>query len=157
LELFSQKPRRDKAAADRALARVRAELGEDAVVKSSLRDGHLPEARFAFVPMHSARPTPSTKETRRSELDDNRCLVRRIYTKPIPLQARPVVGPGGCHFLGMGDDPAVRLAGPYIISGGWWNHEIHREYYFATAKTGRVLWVYFDRRRRCWFLHGEVE
>jgi protein ImuB len=167
LELFAQKPRRDKAAADRALARVRAELGEDAVVKASLRDGHLPEACFAFVPVtgathgatHGGRRVRSKNETRPVALDSDRvrCLVRRIYTKPIPLQARPVVGPGGCHFLGMGDDPAVDLEGPYIISGGWWNNEIHREYYFATAKTGRVLWVYFDRCRRCWFLHGEVE
>ncbi len=163
LELFAQKPKRDPAAADRALARVRAVLGEDAVVKVALREGHLPEARFAFVPLCRVRQNRpanrSAEETRPAlpHLDRARCLVRRIYTKPHPLQTRPVVGPGGCHFLGMEDEPAVHLRGPYIISGGWWNKEVHREYYFATTEKGRVLWVYFDRQRRRWFLHGEVE
>ena len=45
LAMFASKPRRDLRAANEALARVRAELGDDAVVRAVLRDGHLPEAR----------------------------------------------------------------------------------------------------------------
>ena len=43
--LFVEQPRRDLAAANRALARVRAEFGEGAVVRARVTDGHLPEAR----------------------------------------------------------------------------------------------------------------
>ncbi|GIW73157.1 MAG: hypothetical protein KatS3mg102_2699 [Planctomycetota bacterium] len=43
--------RRDLAAADRALARLRARFGEQAVVRAVLRDAHLPEAGFAWEPL----------------------------------------------------------------------------------------------------------
>ena len=32
-----------------------------------------------------------------------------------------------------------------------------RDYYFVETRRGEVLWVYYDRRRRGWFLHGRVE
>ena len=51
----------------------------------------------------------------------------------------------------------VRILGPYIISGGWWQHELHREYHFAELRRGDCLWVYYDRNRRRWFCHGAVE
>jgi protein ImuB len=47
--------------------------------------------------------------------------------------------------------------GPYVVSGGWWAREVHREYYFVRTESGRWLWIYHDRRRQCWFLQGEVE
>jgi protein ImuB len=50
-----------------------------------------------------------------------------------------------------------KLTGPYIFSGGWWNREIHREYYFAETRRGDLLWLYFDRVRRRWFLQGAIE
>ena len=50
-------------------------------------------------------------------------------------------------------------AGPYIISGGWWGSgaEVHREYRFVRTGEGPWLWIYYDRKRRGWFLHGKVE
>jgi protein ImuB len=57
----------------------------------------------------------------------------------------------------MGEAPATRVSGPYIVSGGWWARPVHREYHFAETETGRILWIYFDKTRRSWFLHGEVE
>ncbi|MCA8949621.1 MAG: DNA polymerase Y family protein, partial [Planctomycetes bacterium] len=47
-ELFVERCKRDLAAADRALARLRAEFGDGAVQRAVLRDGHLPEARFVW-------------------------------------------------------------------------------------------------------------
>src|SRR5262249_52522818 len=61
LALFAAKPRRDLRAADEALARLRAELGDDAVVRAVLRDGHLPEASFGWerlVHVPPAEPSP---------------------------------------------------------------------------------------------------
>lgn len=154
LHLFPAHPHRDLEAADRALARLRAEFGTAAVVRAKMREGHLPEARFSFEPLdHLRLPKPALPHQTPAPLR----LVRRIFTKPIPLQTRPVVGPRGCHLLGMGEAPACRITGPYIISGGWWIREVHREYHFAETETGKILWVYFDKKRRSWFLQGEVE
>ncbi|MDH3591545.1 MAG: DNA polymerase Y family protein, partial [Planctomycetota bacterium] len=50
LRLFEQAPQRDLAAAERALARIRAAFGADAVVFAVPREGHLPEARFSWDP-----------------------------------------------------------------------------------------------------------
>jgi protein ImuB len=150
LELFNGRPRRDLAAADRALARVRAELGDEAVGHLGLREGHLPEGRFTWEPlpaMVAARP--------RTEAAGG--LVRRIYAQPVPLPARPRQEPDGWMLHGLEQGPVVRVLGPYVVSGGWWRKPVHREYHFAETQKGDLLWVYYDRARRRWFLQGRVE
>lgn len=142
--------RRDLAAAERALSRVRARFGEDAVVRARLREGHLPEASFAweFVERLGApvlRGLPSAR------------LVRRIYARPLPLPRRPRQEPDGWMLRGLEQGPVDRIEGPYVISGGWWARPVHREYHFAETRKGELLWVYYDRLRRQWFLQGRVE
>ena len=150
LQLFACKPKRDLAAAERALARVRAELGDEAVVRARLREGHLPEGQFVWEPLQAlpvARP----------HAVDTGHLVRRIHAKPIPLPPRPRQEPDGWMLRGLEQGPVVRVSGPYIVSGGWWNRPVHREYHFAETRKGELLWVYYDRARRRWFLQGRVE
>jgi protein ImuB len=53
--------------------------------------------------------------------------------------------------------PVTRFVGPYVFSGGWWSGGVHRDYYFVNMHRGEVLWVFYDRKRRCWFLEGRVE
>lgn len=151
LALFAAKPRRDLRAADEAIARVRAELGDDAVVRAVLREGHLPEASFGWerlVHVVAAKPAPRLV----------RPLVRRLLTKPQPLppQARQVRDDGWL-LSGLEHGAVVRIFGPYVVSGGWWTREQHREYHFAELRRGDCLWVYYDRERRRWFWHGSVE
>ncbi|MGE0549846.1 MAG: DNA polymerase Y family protein [Kofleriaceae bacterium] len=153
LALFASRPRRDLRAADEALARVRAELGDDAVVRAVVRDGHLPEARFGWqrlVHAVAAQPAAAGKLVMP--------LIRRVMTKPqsLPPQVRQVRDDGWL-LSGLEHGAVVRIAGPYIISGGWWNHELHREYHFAELRRGDCLWVYYDRHRRRWFWQGAVE
>lgn len=215
LQLFLLAQRRDLEAADRALARIRTELGEEAVVRARLREGHLPEARFLWEPLsHLCRPRPGP--------GGKPALVRRLYSRPAPLEpgrvlknireeqavqkgsdakrtrpeergvdgntlsdegrsatpqmalleARPEAGAsrqgkgakGGAAGSAPGQQPAgqaVRAWGPYILSGAWWRSgdepAIHRRYYFLETRQGETLWVYYDGRRRQWFLQGRVE
>ncbi|UCF93444.1 MAG: DNA polymerase Y family protein [Desulfobacterales bacterium] len=145
--LLGSRPKRDLAAANRALARVRAEFGDEAVVFARLREGHLPEGRFIWEPLDTlAAPRPCNVETRR--------LIRRIQAHPIPLP-RPAAD--GWIPPGLPRESAGRAFGPYIVSGGWWRRWVHREYYFAESQTGAMLWVYYDRIRQRWFLQGRVE
>ena len=146
-----ERPRRDLEAANRALARVRAELGEDRVQHARLCEGHLPEGSFAWEALAGlvrARP---------HEIEPGR-LVRRLYAEPIPLPSRPRQEPDGWMPHGLEQGPVVRTHGPYVVDGGWWNrHPIRREYHFAETQKGELLWVYYDRPRRRWFLQGRVE
>ncbi|MBP6628596.1 MAG: hypothetical protein KBG28_19500 [Kofleriaceae bacterium] len=154
LSLFAQRPRRDLRAASEAVARLRAELGDAAVVRAVLREGHLPEARFGWEPI-AAVPAPRADAGPGA---DERPLVRRLLARPrlLPPQS-PHVRDDGWLLSGLEHGAVVRLDGPYLVSGGWWAHELHREYHFAETRRGDCLWVFFDRERRRWFQHGAVE
>lgn len=156
LRLFSDQPARDLDAANRALARLRAEFGDQAVVHARLTNGHLPEARFAWEPL--GRINLPKNDLNVLNCPTTKVLVRRIAAKPIQLSGGPYhTHEDGWLLLGPKHGTVDKLTGPYIFSGGWWNREIHREYYFAETRRGDILWLYFDRVRRRWFLQGSVE
>ena len=172
LRLFHERTQRDLAAGGRAIARLRAELGEGSVVRAVLRQGHLPEANYAWEPIDKlVAPSP--------RLVLLKPLVRRVYERAIALPPKPfrerddcwiapTAGDQGRHQGGSGNahgrivsgnahGRVEHMTGPYIVSGGWWNREVHREYHYARTEDGEILWVYYDRRRRRWYLMGKVE
>ncbi|MFN7975154.1 MAG: hypothetical protein U0166_22845 [Acidobacteriota bacterium] len=150
IKLFAAQAARDARAADEALARVRAELGDDAVVRARLVEAHLPEVRFRWerckrvVP---ARPSAASAAG----------LVRRIQDRPTALAPCPKHAPDGWLLRGVDHGSVERFVGPYIVSGGWWVSPVHREYHYAVMRSGDIYWVYYDKERRQWFLHGQVE
>jgi protein ImuB len=149
--LFAQKPRRNLDAASRAFARLRAEFGDNTVMRAELIDGHLPRARFRWAPLEKASPAqPSPPGAVRG-------LVRRIYEKPVPLPPRSRREPDGWLLRGLEHGPMEKMVGPYIVSGGWWGGGVHREYHFVKMKEGGIYWAFYDRRRRQWFLEGRIE
>jgi protein ImuB len=149
LRLFEKKPRRDPRAAACAIARVRAALGDQSVVRARLADGHLPEAQFTWEPIDRLSPArPRTVALRP--------LVRRIEMKPVPLASRSTREPDGWLLGGLQHGPVEQLSGPYVLSGGWWQGEVERDYYFALLRSGALEWVYYDRKRCRWFRQGRV-
>ena len=150
LELFWNQPKRDLDAANRALARVRAEFGRESVVWAKPREAHLPEASFTWEPLERVKLAVTIKRLVSP-------LVRRVFEKAIQLPARERHEPDGWLIRGLEQGPAVRMRGPYVVSGGWWVREVHREYYFVETQRGDVLWIYYDRHRRSWMLQGQVD
>lgn len=151
LSLFLQGPRRDVRAADEALAQLRADLGNNAIRRAVLRDGHLPEEQFDWVPLeHVALPHPRSVQ--------ERTLVRRIHVHPTMVTPhRQSVRDDGWLLSGLEQGAVVRFHGPYVVSGAWWRTAVQREYAFAETKRGECLWLYYDRQRRRWFIQGAVE
>ncbi len=175
LALFAARPRRDLKAASEAVARLRAELGDDAVVRAVLRDGHLPEARFGWEPI-AAVTTPEPGEAHAEPVllaegsggvpmpTDAAGLgpVRRVLGRPQRLPEQPTnVRDDGWCLTGLEPGAVVHLDGPYVVSGGWWGNAegigVQREYHFAETRRGDCLWIYYDRVRRRWFHHGALE
>ena len=165
LRLFTEKPVRDLDAANRALARLRAEFGEESVVCAKLADGHLPEAKFTWEPLTQVK-LPKNVLNGAKRLNDlnglnlstRNMLVRRVFAKPQRLAGAPYPShEDGWLILGHQYGSIDKLTGPYIFSGGWWNREIHREYYYAETRRGDFLWIYYDRVRRRWFWQGMLE
>jgi len=171
LELFRTRPRRDREAALRAVARVRAELGDEAVVRAELQPSHLPESSFRWRQVEQL-PTPAPL---RLDTDDARPLVRRLLPRPRPLLAgspdlarrhglrllRAAAGPMNRHLNAATDSatssPDVQVHGPHLLSGGWWSREVRRVYHFLEDAHGQLLWVFYDEARGRWYLHGKVE
>ena len=149
LEMHAQAPKRDLAAAARAFARLRAAFGESAVVHARLEPGHLPEARYSWEPLAAlppAQPRPGSP----------RQLIRRVNAKALALPPRESREPDGWLITGLSGGRVVKLDGPHRLSGGWWQRELERDYYFAETSLGELLWIFYDRRRRCWQLQGAV-
>lgn len=167
LRLFAEKPKRDLDAANRALARLRAEFGNESVVYAKLTNGHLPEARFSWEPLTQVKlpknvlnpsVTLEAGSAERLNVLNSPVLVRRIFTKPIRLAGGPYHShEDGWLILGPKHGTIEKLTGPYVFAGGWWRREIQREYYYAETRADDVLWLYYDRVRRRWFWQGDVE
>ena len=150
--LLDVRPRRDLDAANRGLARVRAEFGDESVVSAQLREAHLPEGQFTWEPLRKlvpARPRPVLTGS----------LIRRIKSRASVLPARTQsrhksevwMRPNFCR------ETMLRSCGPYMVSGGWWQRAVQRAYHFAETRSGEILWIYYDRFRRRWFQQGRVE
>jgi protein ImuB len=151
LRLFSRDTRRDFAAANRALARVRAAFGPHSVVRARLHAGHLPEAQFVWELVEEIiqpRPRILTESV----------LVRRLLTQPFTLLSPPrQLRNEGWLIAGAELGAVTQVTGPFVITGGWWQRMIEREYGYVDTQRGDLLWVYYDRRRRQWLLQGRVE
>jgi len=150
--LLEVRPKRDLDAANRALARVRADLGNDAVVHAQLQEAHLPEGQFAWEPLHKlgkAKPRGVHRV----------CLIRRFNSQPLVLAdwAQPRNMSEVQLQPTKHQRTVVRSWGPFMISGGWWRRSVQRAYFFAEIRTGEIWWVYYDRLRKGWFKQGSIE
>jgi len=136
-------PARDLEAGTLALDRLRARYGDGVAMCGVLREGHLPEARFGWEPaIHLRVPRP--------RVCDPRPLVRRLFERPVPLREIP-------RRPDEQDPGSAAVAGPYVVSGGWWVRDTHRAYYFIERPDAELLWVFYDVVRERWYLHGRLE
>ncbi len=152
LRLFAG-ARRDLEAAAHALARVRAEFGDQSVLEFVPGNSHIPERRYTL------NPTSRLRLAVHVDLPAAPSLVRRIQVDPKPLLRFKHEPLEGWMIRGLDEGPIVDARGPFAISSHWWStdDEVSREYWIATTSRGDVYWVYWDALREQWFLHGEAE
>lgn len=164
--LLDARPRRDPRAAAAALARLRAAYGDDAVTRPRLRSAHLPEASFtweAIVDAPPPRPAAPAAASAANQSSATPPLCRRLLARPRPLDPEgvdpdaPVTPPSLRGAEDLAEGPIRRLDGPHRVSGGWWARAVERDYYYAETAGGALLWIFLDRPRRRWFLHGVVD
>ena len=144
--LFRTLRQRDPAAGSEALARIRAQFGNHAVVQAVLSDEHLPEAQYRWQPV-AAVVLPEPDARRGREPPATGWLVRRVLRQPAEVPP-----------------PKAADHGPFLISGGWWHVRgarlpggVDRAYYIVRSRNGALEWVYHDRLTGRWYLQGWVE
>ena len=50
--------------------------------------------------------------------------------------------------------PLTIIHGPDRLSSHWWQKLQSRDYFIARQHSGRLLWIFYDRVQKNWFLHG---
>ncbi len=150
--ILDVRPKRDLDAANRALARVRAEHGEESVVCAQLRDAHLPEAQYAWQPLQTLEPA----KPRSVHIG---CSIRRIKFRPQLLRGWAKLQKDSLAEMRpeLNQVTVLRSFGPFMVSGGWWRQSVERAYFYAEMQSGEIIWIYYDRLRRRWFQQGRVE
>jgi protein ImuB len=148
--LLDTAPPRDPEAAARALARVKAAFGGNAVTRAHLEDAILPEARFRWQPLGDL-PAASAEEPSEEEPPP---LVRSVLEEPKPLPDPPRHERE--HWLGR-YGAVERMFGPDRVTSDWWALSVARDYYWVETQTGEILWLFHDRVERGWALHGRVD
>jgi protein ImuB len=137
LSLLPDAGQQEEAAAQ-LIERLRARLGEDAVLGLERVPDHRPERAW-----RTCRP------------GSRNAVTSAAASRPLWLLAQP-------RALGEVEDapcyegPLSLLAGPERIESGWWDgHDVTRDYFVACNPAEAMLWIYRERGRAGkWFLHG---
>ena len=125
-------------AANRALARVRAEFGADQVLIAKCQDSHLSEESYQWKPLDSLREHAPQPQRHAS-------IIRRALDRPMRIATprRALL---------------QHVFGPYPISGFWWRKTlIRRDDYFVESQVGSVQWIFYDHVSRQWYARGFIQ
>jgi protein ImuB len=130
---------RHEEAAAHLIERLRARLGEEAVVGLTRAADHRPERAWRMC-------EPGSRDAGALA-----SLARRplwLLAKPRPLTES---GEAPCY-----EGKLALLAGPERIESGWWDgQDVMRDYFVASNCADALLWIYRERAAGGrWFLHG---
>jgi protein ImuB len=155
-DMFAARHAKDSESPLRLLERLRGRLGPRAVYGLAASADHRPDKAWTRV----AEPEPHevSGAVRSAGLahvsSASGAAPSRASSAMRSAERRPLWLLPTAQRLDSPD--ALRLmSGPERIESGWWDEgDVARDYFVACGDDGRRLWIYLDRRRRAWFLHG---
>jgi hypothetical protein len=143
-ELFPSSSTENFQEVDKVFSRLRATFGNSCVQRARLENEHFHELSYSWENLERLQlggeksgVEEQHKRTRRAI----RRAVRRIFEQPRTIP----------------DLHVPKLWGPYPISSRWWSAEQRRDYFYAEARIGEILWLYFDRLGKQWLQIGVLE
>ena len=154
---------RDPAAADAALARLRAELGPNVVVKPVARDAFAPERAGTWTDSDAA-PAPPRAPARVAEHPAPRADSGARAALELEPALRLLEQPESVFVACDDDVPRLmtwqgrriaieRAVGPERLSGDWWSDGYRRDYWRCESSFGDFV-LYLDRAEAQWMLQG---
>ncbi len=157
------------------MARLIDHLGEEACCAAELVDSWRPEGAWRprpWPPRSPHPPLPGILEAGEIpdavfsddpveiqeawERDLQRPRPTQLLPEPLRLQVRCAAGrPLGIHLMDRGWVAVEHAEGPERLEGDWWNPELawDRDYWVVRADQ-RTAWIFRDRARDRWALHG---
>ena len=142
--------------------RIRARLGDNAILVPTLAESHLPERRVSFAPF--GKETPSQKTAMPQPQVPAKIRPIRLLEKPEPVEASAEVpeGPPLTFRWRRAVYRVARAEGPERIAPEWWREDkprLTRDYFRVEDMDGRRYWLYREglygeETAPRWFLHG---
>ena len=142
--------------------RIRARLGDGAILVPALAESHLPERRATFVPFGKEPPAQKTAKSQSQPGAKIRPI--RLLEKPEPVEASAEVpeGPPLSFRWRRALYRVARAEGPERIAPAWWRENppaSTRDYFRVEDMDGRRYWLYREglygeETAPRWFLHG---
>ncbi|HEX2831174.1 MAG TPA: DNA polymerase Y family protein [Burkholderiales bacterium] len=125
-------------AAAHLIEKLRARLGDDAVLGLTRHADHRPERAWRYT-------EPGSRD---AKLGDIRSRPLWLLAQPRPLSE---IDNAPCY-----EGRLSLLAGPERIESGWWDgNDVMRDYFVAANPVEAMLWIYREHGKAGrWFLHG---
>jgi protein ImuB len=121
---------------------------------ATLLDTHRPGA---FL-LGSFEPGPLARERSSVRAGGGEpALAMRAFRPPLPAQVR--IANGAPVFVSAGElqGAIVDRAGPWRVSGDWWDVAFSREEWDVELADGALYRLYQDLLRNAWFVDGELD
>jgi protein ImuB len=154
----------DPAAADAAFARLRAELGTDAIVVPVRADEHRPERAGAWValgeaekpPVRSQKPEVRIPIPRTPDPKPHTLSCTRLLENPEPVDVECADGQPRILWWRGRRMRIEHPAGPERLAGDWWKSRYARDYWRCEDPEGEgTLLLYHDYSSgSAWFVQG---
>lgn len=141
--------------------RLRARLGDKAVLRMEPVESHLPERNVHLAPVAHARDPVAKWPDRERGSPPLRPF--HLFDPPQPIDAIALApdGPPARFKWRRVNHQVTRAEGPERIEGEWWRRPRHRtrDYYRVEDDTGRRFWIfraghYGSTPEPRWYLHG---
>lgn len=120
--------------------RLQSRLGRQAVSRLAYCDEHVPELAGTTADINRPVVTAARERQRQRQ--------RPFWLMPEPEPLRQWRNRLFWH------GPLDLLQGPERIEDNWWSEPVSRDYYVAANQAGERYWIFLDRMRSRWFIHG---
>ena len=129
--------------------RLSSRLGDKAVFGVQANTEQLPELANAQLWAQEQKPPTYCERPLKASYQSNMPL----NDQPLGLLTRPqkLAQHAKQPYL---EGPLSIIHGPDRLSSHWWETLQSRDYFIARQRSGRLLWVFYDRAQKNWFLHG---
>ena len=167
-KLFDENPRLDRPALAQLINRLVSRLGRQQVVYPAIVAGAQPEQAFQFRPLvNPHRRAPRRTAVKTASPSGSHVMARplTIFQPAIALETISLstkqdrsgpATPPALLVYSNSRHSIIAHWGPERIETGWWRGPtVRRDYWRVETETHQQFWIYYDLRKRSWFLQGE--
>lgn len=155
--------------------RLSVRLGSRSVVRVTLESDHQPERAYAYAPCVNTSDRTKTASSRRRRQAHSQSKARaneseppkdpppagtrplRVWAKPVKVPVMAVFpdGPPRTFRFASTEHVVAACTGPERMETGWWRGpHIQRDYYRVLTQTGQAFWLFRDKAKTGWYIHG---